>query len=115
MDSPAYLGNSAPSSTVGSPTMIENLTRSHFEPHVGDVFAIATEGADVPLVLNEAKPLGTALREGGAFSLSFIGPASSLLPQATYPLRHAVLGEVEIFIVPVGRHKDGVVYEAVFT
>lgn len=95
--------------------MIENLTRSHFAPHVGDTFTATAGGTNVPLVLMEAKPLGTALREGGAFSLSFAGPTSPLLAQATYPLRHAMLGATEIFIVPVGRNKEGVVYEAVFT
>lgn len=95
--------------------MIENLTRSHFEPHVGDTFTIAVDGTNVALVLKEAKPLGTALREGGAFSLSFVGPTSPLLPQAIYPLGHGTLGTLEIFVVPVGRDSNGVAYEAVFT
>lgn len=95
--------------------MIENLTRSHFEPHIGDPFTTAADGTDISLVLKEAKPLGNALREGGAFSLTFAGPAAPLLPQAIYPLRHAALGALEIFIVPVGRDKDGIAYEAVFT
>jgi hypothetical protein len=48
------------------------------------------------------------------FSLLFRGPAESVLPQATYPLQHAQLGTLAIFLVPISRGADGVRYEAVF-
>jgi hypothetical protein len=115
MDSHVRLGDTARHRPWPASLMIENLTCSHFEPHVGDAFMIVTEGTKVALVLKEAKPLGTALREGGAFSLSFVGPTAPLLPQAIYPLGHDALGTLELFIVPVGRGKDGAVYEAIFT
>jgi len=95
--------------------MIDTLTCSHFEPHVGDVFSIALNGSSLSMTLKAAKPLGTALREGGAFALSFAGPAAPLLQQSIYPLRHAALGTLDLFIVPVGREKNGVIYEAIFT
>ena len=38
-----------------------------------------------------------------AFALHFRGPADPPLPQATYRLAHDGLGDLEIFIVPVGR------------
>jgi hypothetical protein len=96
-------------------TMIETLTLSHFEPHVGEVFALAGSNAEIPLTLKSAKPLGTALRDGGAFALNFAGPAAPLLQQSIYPLRHAALGTLDLFIVPVGKDKDGIIYEAIFT
>lgn len=95
--------------------MIENLTISRFEPHVGEVFAITGNDADISLTLKAAKPLGAALREGGAFALHFLGPSAPLLQQSTYPLRHAALGTLDLFIVPVGRDNSGVLYEAIFT
>ena len=49
-----------------------------------------------------------------AFSLFFDGPATPFLPQRTYMLRQAALGEVDMFLVPVGRKGDGFQYEAVF-
>jgi len=49
-----------------------------------------------------------------AFSLFFDGPAVPFLQQRTYVLQHAVLGELEIFLVPVGRTPGGFQYEAVF-
>lgn len=95
--------------------MIETLTCSHFESHIGDVFTVTVGGSSLSLTLKAAKPLGTALREGGAFALNFAGPAAPLLQQSIYPLRHAALGTLELFVVPIGKDKDGIVYEAIFT
>ncbi len=49
-----------------------------------------------------------------AFSLFFHGPRDRLLPQKTYKLKHDRLGELDIFLVPVGQDRDGCEYEAVF-
>lgn len=95
--------------------MIETLTISHFEPHIGEVFAVASVNAEISLTLRTAKPLGTALRDGGGFALTFSGPAAPMLRQSIYPLRHATLGTLDLFIVPVGKDKDGIFYEAIFT
>src|SRR3982751_229156 len=48
------------------------------------------------------------------FSLLFKGPQTPFMPQAVYKLKHAELGELEIFLVPVARDQDGFEYEAVF-
>ncbi len=56
------------------------------------------------------------LRES-SFSLIFRGPREMALSQNTYKLKHPVLGELQIFLVPVGQlSKDsaGRDYEAVF-
>jgi hypothetical protein len=36
------------------------------------------------------------------------------LPQGLYHLDHPVMGELELFLVPIGADRDGVTYEAVF-
>jgi len=48
------------------------------------------------------------------FSLVFHGPGTNFIPQGSHKLKHEQLGEVEIFLVPVGQDKDGFEYEAVF-
>lgn len=48
------------------------------------------------------------------FSLFFHGPSDPFLQQGIRKLKHAKLGELEIFLVPVARDKDGYQYEAVF-
>jgi hypothetical protein len=59
------------------------------------------------------------LREGRAasghevFSLTFRGPLGAFLGQGMVALAHDVIGEFELFIVPVARTSDGFLYEAV--
>ena len=48
-----------------------------------------------------------------SFSLTFLGPMQPLLPQAVYTLRNKVLGELELFMVPLGPVGDGQRYEIV--
>jgi hypothetical protein len=48
------------------------------------------------------------------FSLLFRNTSSFLFPQQTYRMRHARLGELGIFLVPVARERDGFLYQAVF-
>jgi hypothetical protein len=40
--------------------------------------------------------------EGRSFSVFFSGPGPLVLPQRTYRLRHDELGELELFLVPIG-------------
>ncbi|MEJ0026239.1 MAG: hypothetical protein WDN01_09445 [Rhizomicrobium sp.] len=48
------------------------------------------------------------------FTLYFKCQNPVVLPQKTYPFKNAGTGTVNIFIVPIGRERDGIVYEAVF-
>jgi len=48
------------------------------------------------------------------FSLIFIGASDLILPQMIYRLRHDEMGEVSIFLVPIGKDQRGVSYQAVF-
>lgn len=49
-----------------------------------------------------------------SFSLFFLGPEEGMLPQHIYHLRHAELGKMDLFLVPVGRRENGIEYQAVF-
>ena len=60
-------------------------------------------------------PAGDSGRKGGAFSLIFSAPRGPWLPQSVYPMRHDVLGAIEIFLVPIGLVGDANGYQAVFT
>ena len=48
------------------------------------------------------------------FTLHFLGPQSPRLVQGIHPLRHAALGEVNIFLTAISGDESGIVYEAVF-
>ena len=97
--------------------MLDKLKAQHFEPHLGTAFRIDfTDHAPVELVLAQVDAVGGQTEtEGRApFSLLFCGPLAPLLPQRIYPLQHAELGVLEIFIVPLGPDDAGMRYEAVF-
>jgi hypothetical protein len=48
------------------------------------------------------------------FSLIFKCTMQTILPQRTYSFKNDVLGTLSMFIVPRGRDRDGIVYEATF-
>jgi hypothetical protein len=61
-----------------------------------------------------AKAIGKS-SEYESFFLLFRGPVQKMLPQGTYAFEHDRLGSFPMFIVPVGRESDAVIYQAVFT
>lgn len=95
---------------------MEVLTLQHFSGRVNETFLAVLDEGEVPFQLVEARALSTAAASmvRAPFSLLFRNTSSSQLPQQIYRLRHAAVGEVEIFLVPVGREGDGFLYQAVF-
>ncbi len=101
--------------------MLDKLTVEDFAPHVGTEFLCRLQdGSAYALKLVEATPYST---QGGRatapnrrqpFSLIFLGPPEPILPQAIYPLEHAGMETLPIFIVPIGREPEGIEYQAVF-
>lgn len=86
-----------------------------FRPLIDESFTIDVEDAE-PLTLTEVetKPGGReAARE--PFALVFRAAGDVMLPQQIYRLEHAATGALEIFLVPISRGEDHVLYEAVFT
>ncbi|MEO6349119.1 MAG: hypothetical protein ABIP53_00525 [Candidatus Limnocylindrales bacterium] len=92
-----------------------------FAAHVNSEFRVASPSGEVDdeivLLLIDVAPL---LAQPGApraepFSLIFVGPRATPLPQATYSMRHSAIGDLEIFIVPIEFGDGGAIrYEAVF-
>jgi len=92
------------------------LTVTTFEPLVGDAFSVeAVPGVELVLVLEVAEAVGDWPGGRQPFRLQFRGPRDPLLPQAIYPLQHAALGALEIFIVAIGQGDEHTTYEAIFT
>jgi hypothetical protein len=94
------------------------LVFEDFADKVGGVFVLA-EGdmPSMPLVLKEVQQLNPAFGLRGVrppFSLMFLAKQSSVLPQRIYRLKNDGLGEIEIFLVPVGKDAEGVSYQATF-
>ncbi|HEV7670781.1 MAG TPA: hypothetical protein VGS22_19855 [Thermoanaerobaculia bacterium] len=96
--------------------MLENLTIDSFADHKGSGFRlVAAENVAFDMTLAEVTSLGdSGVRQ--AFSLIFHSPAGApIVPQRIYRLEHAELGELDLFVVPLGP-KGGVFrYEVIFT
>ncbi len=97
------------------PVELARVTAEDFAPRIDDDFLVPMSAGEVLLRLVEVRRLGKAIREGGAFSLTFLSPPGPFLPQAVYPLQHPALGPLDLFLVPLGPKDGGNSYEAVFT
>lgn len=99
---------------------LDRLTKDDFDPHVGEEFELDLgAGQALPLELASTHPLSSDTVESATrapFSLIFRSPGERRhAPQQIYTLRHPELGELEIFLVPLGPDERGMRYEAVFT
>lgn len=100
--------------------MIDTATIETFAAHVGSTFELLLEGAQhLSLTLGAAELIPTtnpaAVMARPPFSLIFRPPAGLAFAQGTYLLRHATLGTLELFLVPVQPDAGGPRLEAVFT
>lgn len=97
--------------------MLDQLTIETFEPLVGTSFWLHEQGHKVEMRLVRAAKVmesEAARLKRTPFSLFFHGPVS--LPQQIYRMTHDTLADpLDIFLVPVGREENALVYEAVFT
>ena len=100
-------------------TDLSTLTHERFEACDGQTFIAADAGAEpVALVLSEVRLQGTfdpEHHQRQAFSLLFSGRTETVLEQRMYLLQNDTLGELTIFLVPIGSDGDRMLYEAVFT
>jgi hypothetical protein len=100
---------------------VSELTHADWAAAAGTEFTIAAvvdsvtgESSEQTLELHEVSDL----REQAGFwswSLVFRGPAVARFDQGTALLRHRVLGELAVFLVPVGIDDDIATYESVFS
>ena len=99
-------------------TDLLSITHNHFEACRDATFQLRTgDGGVVDLKLTSVDVRDPAPPDGGrqGFSLVFEGPAEPLLPQQTYQVANAEIGELEIFLVPIGQDAESTRYEAVFS
>lgn len=94
------------------------LVFEDFKDRVGSAFTVSELGiSGIALTLEEATLLPIykgAPSPRPPFSLIFIGTAEQFLPQKLYELRHPIMGQVTLFLVPVGKDERGIQYQALF-
>jgi hypothetical protein len=97
-----------------------SVTADHFEPVKGQAFEARPPAAGEPFTVVLA---GIRRRSGPPgfrepFSLEFLCPWRVATPpahgQGVYRLSHPQLGDLDVFLVPVGASDAGVAYEVSF-
>ena len=94
--------------------MTEIFTIDMFSAHVGTKFLMhygREQTAELELI--SATDVGSSARQS-QFSLVFVGPQECPVAQAIYRVEHDELGALDLFLVPIGKDKRGVSYEAIF-
>ncbi|HEX3186418.1 MAG TPA: hypothetical protein VHQ94_16595 [Pyrinomonadaceae bacterium] len=98
--------------------MSDFKTEEEFKQHLNTPFRLqvnAPKPIDLMLVGTESRPSDTTEEQGmERFSVFFLGSPEFLLPQATYRLLHPEMGELDVFLVAIGKEADGYRYEAVY-
>jgi hypothetical protein len=93
-------------------------TAEDFRQHLGTSFGVRVPTpTPVELELVEVKDYVPQSNEPGGmerFSLFFYGPKEIMLKQGTFTLEHPAMGEVVLFMVPIGLDQRGFRYEVVF-
>jgi hypothetical protein len=112
----SWVGDNAAMSSAGRP--LDRLTAEDFRPLLAKRVSVLDE-RDALLVqaeLVEVNALGTGAPDAPRepFSLVFRGPAAPALAQRIYRLVVDELGELDLFLVPIGLDGTGMRYEAVF-
>lgn len=102
---------------------MEELTLETFRPHQGSTFQLmVNEEPALELELAEVEDLSKPGRTVGGrvrsdpFSLVFQGPLDPMANQQIHDLKHAQLGHLQIFLVPIGPDSTGqkLCYQAIF-
>lgn len=98
--------------------MLERLTSETFAPHLGDSFELAPPHGDpitVELTSCEADQSWSDPDTRAPFSLIFHSSADVIVPQQICTLRHPTVGDLELFVVPIGPDTRGFRYQVVFS
>jgi hypothetical protein len=82
--------------------------------HVGSGFEVMDDPAGIFTVTLTEIAGHVKTERNETFSLLFHGPPDRFMPQGIHRLKHAKLGELDIFLVPTAQDKDGFQYESVF-
>ena len=103
--------------TFSSEDSLLFLAHTDFSRCLNQTFDVSVGDSAIPMALVELRKLKTFHYDGivrEPFSLIFRSERQTILPQKIYQMKNSSIGSLGIFIVPVGRDRTGVLYEAVF-
>jgi hypothetical protein len=109
--------------------MLDKLTSADFAPHLHESFYLspgpwgephdpAAQGEVLAIELIEVTDLTAEMPANasrrGQFSLIFRAVGGAYMAQRIYSIKHAALGQLDLFLVPIGPDQIGMRYQAVF-
>jgi len=100
--------------------MLDTLEESSFKDRLQETFTVETEDGEVAMQLIEVSTFSERSQmpdRRRPFSTVFLATGGEVLDQAIYTVRNPALGELQLFLVPLGPDVDnkGIRHEAVFT
>ena len=95
--------------------MLDRLSLEDFSPLVGSEVEVSAYGQQARLTIKEAALIKSpSPRASQPFHLVLSAPAAWRQPQGLFKLAHPSLGEIELFVVPIGPDGGGFNYEVIF-
>jgi len=91
--------------------MAEVLTSKDFAEHLQSIFRVELHK---PLDLELTEVSDNSNSKVEQFSIQFAGPESPWLNQGTYSLAHPAMGQLDLFLVPLGPRHGRMTYQAIF-
>ena len=96
--------------------MNDKITVDTFRPFVGTAFTTETPHGKLSFTLDET--LYNERYNTGpyhCFTLILSGPGNVFFPQGNYVFRQESLGEVPVFLIPIGKTETGFQYQVVYS
>lgn len=96
--------------------MAVRLKYTDFVPHLNSKFTIHADSEQIDSILINVDLKNAQGDDNNemSFSIIFQTPKDTSLLQRVYTVEHENMGELDIFLVPIGANVDGLQYEAVF-
>lgn len=99
----------------GSPKLAGTLRRDDFLPHLKSAFQLDSGSHCTLIEVGTAHRLVSPTAEFTSFALLFAAPIEFAPDSKIYHLSHGQMGPLDLFLSPVGRSKEHVHLEAVFS
>ncbi|MFD0894874.1 hypothetical protein KBB96_04345 [Luteolibacter ambystomatis] len=104
---------------ASAPNVPDRLSRDWFLPHLNSRFSMSLTGSStVDMTLSEVSAETRIHNDANAytaFTILFDAPKGSPAAEGIYHIRHPQLGEMDLFLAPVGNTIARLQYEAAFT
>ena len=95
-------------------TDVAKASLSDFQACKDKPVRLTADGESMALSIVEVTPVSGPERVGGAFSVLFRGPLEPVVEQGVYTISIDDGQGSPLFLVPIGRDDEGMLYEAVF-